>query len=215
MADWLEDLLKKDADGKLENKKIIGGIDQRQRQWESFHYATRLKIEGAIFYCRNILGLVEIPDELGTPSLAYHLTEWYTEAFFHQLMSMFDTLLQEINIVYQLGYKSTKVRYQNESFRDSIPASLKQSISSTFETDWFTKIRNYRNTSTHIYKVPLSSGVTFMGNLANYTEHQVKLVYSDQNDNLKTEEIKIILEYLKHMIMFTQDIWQIMSSNFE
>ena len=70
------------------------------QRWQSFHSATRLKLDGADFFCRQVLGAASMPDDLGLPLLAHRLLRWYLDAFFFELLSAYDTLLQELGVVY-------------------------------------------------------------------------------------------------------------------
>ena len=80
IEDWIQDPLK--------SCKLKSPKDDRQNGlWYSFHFATRLKLDGADYFCRQALGAASMPYDLGLPLLAHRLLEWYLDAFFFELMA--------------------------------------------------------------------------------------------------------------------------------
>ena len=100
IEDWLQDPLRKIENGTYKTRKLKAPKDNQNGLWFSFHFATRLKLDGADFFCRQALGAASMSDAWGLPLLAHRQLKWNLEAFFFELMSAYDTLLQELNIVY-------------------------------------------------------------------------------------------------------------------
>ena len=103
MNDWLEDPLMFLKEGSLSYRQPKSLVADAYREWKSFHFSTRLKLEAADHFCRLALGAASMPYDLGLPLLAFRQTKWYLDAFFFELMSAYDTLLQEMNILYAIN----------------------------------------------------------------------------------------------------------------
>ena len=65
--DWLEDPLSE----KGRNYRKLKNPNKGQDLWKSFHFSTRLKLDAADYFCRQLLGAASMPDNLGLPLLAY------------------------------------------------------------------------------------------------------------------------------------------------
>lgn len=133
VEDWLQDPLRKIESGSYKSRKLKSTNERQNDLWHSFHFATRLKLDGADFFCRQAVGAASMPNDLGLPLLAHRQTEWYLEAFFFELMSAYDTLLQELNIVYayDLALKPEDVRWRDEKktkFMENLPEKVFNSI---------------------------------------------------------------------------------------
>jgi len=128
--DWLQDPLRKGVKGSYKLRKLKNPNDNRQTElWWNFHFATRLKLDGADYFCRQVLGAASRPDKLGLPLLAHRHLKWHLDAFFFELMSAYDTLLQELNIVYAYdeNLKPDKVRWNNKEknkFMKKLPEEI-------------------------------------------------------------------------------------------
>jgi len=221
--DWLQDPLRKIENGTFKTRKLKASKDNQNDLWFSFHFATRLKLDGADFFCRQALGAASMPDDLGLPLLAHRQTEWYLEAFFFELMSAYDTLLQELNIVYayDLGLKPEKVRWNDKNlnnFMKKLSNNILENIATERGKDWFYNVQRYRNTATHHYTVPLGSGKVGWGDKPlDYSEHThtVSMHYLDKKGIPKNEDIKACKNYLKNMVRHISSVWQIMAQEFD
>ena len=113
--DWLQDPLRTTEGSSYRWRKLKSSDERQNDLWYSFHFATRLKLDGADYFCRQTLGAASMPDDLGLPLLAHRQLEWYLGAFFFELVSAYDTLLQELNIVYayDLALRPKDVRWNN------------------------------------------------------------------------------------------------------
>ena len=78
----------------------------------------------------------------------------------------------------------------------------------------FKKIQKFRNTSTHHYTVPLSSGKSWAGCPINYSEFDISMQYFDEEGNYKPEDIKLCIEYLRNMVMYICSIWEHIAEEF-
>ena len=151
--DWLEDPLSE----KGKDYRKLKNPDKRQDLWESFHFSTRLKLDAADYFCRQLLGAASMPDDLGLPLLAYRQLKWNLDAFFFELMSAYDILLQELNIVFVYDSELEPSQVKWGKIKDKVPKELVQYMDTEWKKEWFKKIRIYRNMATHHAYVPISS----------------------------------------------------------
>jgi hypothetical protein len=206
VEDWLQDPLK--------SHKLKSPDDRQNDLWWSFHFATRLKLDGADFFCRQALGAASMPDDLGLPLLAHRQIEWYLGAFFFELISAYDTLLQELNIVYDLKLKREDVSWNK--IKDKLPKELVQYMEDEWEKDWFYEVRSQRNLATHHYVPPLSSMKTGFGDKPlDYSEHQVFINYFDKTGTYKEKDIGVCKDYLKDMVRYISSVWGKMLPEFQ
>jgi len=221
VEDWLQDPLRKIESGSYKSRKLKSANDRQNSLWHSFHFATRLKLDGADHFCRQALGATSMPDDLGLPLLAHRQTEWYLEAFFFELMSALETLLQELNIVYayELKLKPEEVRWNDKNknkFMKKLPDSILENMATERKKDWFYNVQRYRNTATHHYTVPLGSGkVGFGDKPLDYSEHDVLMHYLDKKGNFVDEDINTCKDYLKNMVRYISSVWGIMAQEFQ
>jgi len=214
--DWLQDPLRRIDNGSYKFRKLKSPNDKQNDLWQSFHFATRLKLDGADHFCRQVLGAASMPDDLGLPLLAHRQLKWYLDAFFFELMSACDTLLQELNIVfaYDLGLKPDKVRL--EKIEGKLPKELVEHMNKESKKEWFDKVRRYRNVATHHYLVPTNSWKMGFGEQPlDYDEHEVSIPYIDNKGNLREEEVSICIDYLKNMVRYISSVWEKMAPEFQ
>ncbi len=219
-GDWQKDPLRVIVDSSPKFLKLKNSKDNQNDRWRSFHFATRLKLDGADYFCRQALGAASRPDDLGLPLLAHRLIRWYLDAFFFELMAAYDTLLQELNTVYayDLQLKPDAVRWnttKKNKFMKKLPENIVEYINEERKKDWFCKVQWYRNTATHHYTVPLRTDTTFVGDMLNYSKHRVSMHYFDDSGKSKYEPIKRCKEYLMEMATFVRETWSKMITEFE
>jgi len=219
--DWLQDPLMEISKGSSKPRKLKNSSDEKQNNsWWSFHFATRLKLDGADHFCRQVLGAASMPHHRGLPLLAHRQLEWYLSAFFFELMSAYDTLLQELNIVYayDLGLKPKDVRWatkKDELQKAELPKELLQYMREEQKKEWFKKVRIYRNMATHHYLVPISSSEIGWGDEPlDYTSHKVYIHYR-QGGHFKNEDVNVCKEYLKNMVKYIKSVWGKMAQEFQ
>ncbi len=215
IEDWLQDPLMEIDKGSYQYRKLKNSKDNQNDRWRSFHFATRLKLDGADYFCRQALGAASRPDDLGLPLLAHRLIRWYLDAFFFELMATYDTLLQELNTVYAYDLQLKPDAVRLNKIKDKLPNELFKCVVEERKKDWFCKIQWYRNTATHHYTVPLRTDTIFVGDILNYSKHRVSMHYFDDSGNSKYEPIERCKEYLVEMATFVRETWSKMITEFE
>ncbi len=221
IEDWLQDPLRKKVRGAYKSRELINATNDKQSSWHSFHFATRLKLDGADFFLRQALGAASMSDDLGLPLLAHREKEWYLEAFFFEIMSAYETLFQELNVVYafDLRIKLEDVRWNDKKsnkFMQTLPQKISTTIQETRKKDWLDKLRNYRNMATHHYTIPLSAHAIRIGSQTTHiSEYTVNISYIDKKGNYYSENIIKCKEYLKEMTEYIKLIWRLISKEFK
>jgi hypothetical protein len=217
VEDWLQDPLRKIENGSYKRRKLKNPQDDKQNDlWWSFHFATRLKLDGADHFCRQALGAASMPDEQGLPLLAHRQVEWYLGAFFFELVSAYDTLLQELNIVYAYdsALKPEDVRW--DSIKQKLPKKLAKHMEEEWEKDWFYEVRSHRNLAAHHYVTPLGSSRATVGDEPlNYREHTVHIYCIDKTGNIKSKDINVCIHYLTQMVRYINRVWEEMAQEFQ
>ena len=217
--DWLEDPLRgKIKGGSYKRRKLKSPIDDKQNDlWWTFHFSTRLKLNAAEHFCRQVLGAASMSYDFGLPLLAFSQLKWYLDAFFFEIMSAYDTLLQELNVVYDMGLKPKQVRWANRNTKESkFLSSLKVKSSKVFdymekerEEEWFKNVRQYRNMAAHQHYVPTNALIR------GYDKPQMDIWYWDNSGNLKGEKISRCTTYLGSMVAHIQQVWKEMAQEFD
>lgn len=208
-TDWLDDPLK-------EYPKLKNLRNDPRDLWHSFHFATRLKLEGAAYFCRQVLGAASIPLDIGLSYLAHRQLEWYLDAFFFELRAAYDTLLQELNIVYaydKLKLDLDEVRWGR--IKDKLPEKIADYMTKECEKEWFKKVTKYRNMTAHHYLVLTGEMRTGFGENPLYHEHELFIYYLEHDEKIKQEKINVCFDYLKEMVRFISQIWLIMKEEFQ
>lgn len=215
MDDWLEDPLMFLTEGSLSYRTPKSLASDACRKWNSFHFATRLKLEGSDHFCRLALGAASMPHEMGLPLLAYRQTKWYLDAFFFELMSVYDTLLQEMNVLYAINLDIKSVEWNKIS--EKLPSQVKELMRKEREAGWFKRLLWYRNTSTHHAYIPAEYEKEEDGDKAwDYDRHDIQLVYFDTATNMtKKENIRVACpDYLGKMLEHIHTVWGKMAEEF-
>ena len=213
--DWLEDPLSE----KGKDYRKLKNPDKGQDLWESFHFSTRLKLDAADYFCRQLLGAASMPDDLGLPLLAYRQLKWNLDAFFFELMSAYDILLQELNIVFAYDSELEPSQVKWEKIKDKVPKELVQYMDMERQEEWFKKIRIYRNMATHHAYVPISSWEGRSGDKPlDYNEHDISMMpipYLDSSGQPIVENINHCKTYLKKKAKYIIYIWGKMAQEFQ
>jgi len=216
MTDWLPDPLMIYKEGLTSYKQSKSLQNDAWKKWRTFHFATRLKLEAADHFCRLTLGAVSMPCDLGLPYLAYKQTKWYLDAFFFELMSAHETLLQELNVVYDINRDIEKVIWS--SIKGKLPEPLKNLMESEWKAAWFKRLRWYRNTATHHAYIPIGAETVGYGQMPwDYEHHGVELCYVDSDTNESIfEDIKVVCpDYFRKMTMHIRAVWGKMAEEFD
>lgn len=215
MEDWLSDPLMvfDRSKGCLTYRKP--NIDDAQtREWQSSHFATRVKLEGAVYFCRQLLGAASLHIDLGLSLLAHRQREWYLAAFFFELCSAYDTLLQEINILYRYGLSRREVEWK--AVKPKLPKTLADIMGRERATDWFKKMHWYRNRATHHTLIPMGESAAGWGEQTwDMNMHEAMIFYIDEQTNEAREEnITVCKEYLNKMLEHIHNVWNEMGQRF-
>ncbi len=128
-------------------------------------------------------------------------------------MSAYDTLLQELNIVYDLGLKPEDVKWG--ATKCKLPETLASYMKAEYEKEWFKKVRLYRNTAAHRSLVPTASAkVGIAGKPWAYILYNLHIQYIDKSGHANLEEIKVCTSYLSNMVEHINQVWQEMAKEF-
>jgi len=218
MADWLKDplVVRSKSSLKFKRPKSLGTI--ACENWEIFHYSTRLKLEGADHFCRLAIGAASMPYDFGLTGLAYSQIKWYLDAFFFELMSAYDMLLQEINVRYDINLDVGKVKWS--AMKNNLPTKLVGLMESEWEAVWFKKLRSYRNMATHHAYIPTSASTGSPGDEPfDYHYHEVTIWHLDIDTGKWTPEdisiSKACPDYLKKMTKHIRAVWTRMAEKFD
>ena len=207
--DWLLDPLMEIGKGSYQYRKRKSLNAKQYDLWQSSHFSTRLKLDGADHFCRQALGAASRPDGLGLPLLAHRQLEWYLDAFFFELMSAYDTLLQELNVVYanDLGLTMEQVRWS--TIKDKLPETLLEYMDKERKDKWFRKLHQHRNRGAHHSHVPTSSWRVGWGDEPwHYSEHKINIFYVDPDtEKPQVEEVNVCCDYLSKMVEHIHQVW--------
>ena len=176
--------------------------------WTSYHFTTRLKLNGADYFLRQLYGLTIRPAQLGLPNLAFNLRHWYLDAFFFELMSAYDVLIQELNVIYECGIDSDDSQILRK-VKQKLPEDLRNIIENERKKDWFKRLQQYRNTVSHRSHTPSSSGLITWGHKKwRYSDYQDNIWYFDrQSREWKYEDSKECKNYFDSMTDYICTIW--------
>jgi len=216
MADWLKDPLVVREEGSFKYKQPKSVEKTAYENWKIAHFSTRLKLEGADHFCRLAIGAASMPHDLGLPLLARRQTKWYLDAFFFELMSAYDTLLQEMNVVYAVNLDIENVKWS--SMKDKLPPPLVDYMESEWKAAWFKRLRWYRNTATHHMYTATSSFKAGAREMPwHYYYYEVELFHVDTNARKAIfEDLKdACTGYLKEMLEHIHAVWKKMAEEFD
>ena len=156
-----------------------------------------------------------MPLEMGLPLLAHRLTKWYLDAFFFELLSAYDTLLQELNVLYKIDFDIERVNWN--SIKDKLPNTMRDLMKKERDHEWFRELSWYRNTTSHRAYVPISSFLSGPGeHILDYDSHEIGLQYfNKKTQQLKEQKIdKACPLYLKNMVKFIHTVWNQLAEEF-
>jgi len=212
--DWLGDPLKKS--GQEYGYLNLLPDAARNGLWEHYHVAARIKLEGAAYFCRHILGLASMPLEVGAWNTSFRMLEWYLDAFFFELMSAYEAVLQELNTLYA---KESPIEEEDVNWNrvrlllgDS-PAESMQKVRGLL---WFRKLKEHRNAGAHRSHIPLESwSAGFGSRIWQHDSHGISMAYTQpESRHLELESIEECRGYLKAMLNHICDIWDTVADNF-
>lgn len=211
LPDWLHDPLLTIPPTKWQYESLKD--PDGKGTWQSFHFATRVKMDGAAYFCGKVLGATSMPDGIGLDLLAHREKLWYLDAFFMELMAAYECLLQELNVVYGAGLAIGGVRWP--IMKKRVPETMFKHFESCHESEWFGKVKRYRNWSVHrMYQVGTST--TSYPLTWTSDDHRIEIaLYNDKSCTFETEDVRNIQGYLGKMVIFVNRSWGLMSDQFE
>ncbi|MFC1962287.1 hypothetical protein ACFLWN_04535 [Chloroflexota bacterium] len=189
----------------------------RNNLWEEYHLSTRTKLEGATFFCRCVLGSGSMPRDIGGRDLYYKLLEWYLDAFFFELVSAYEVVFQELNILYSGETIIEEKDVKWTSVKEILTEDIVEYIDNTRNLTWFIKLRQHRNKSAHHSHIHTSSWSVGIGGMTwNHDSHDIMMSYFDPSSNeLKLETIQKCRGYLNHMLGYVHEVWTIIANHFD
>ena len=210
--DWLEDHVK--------SCKLKSANDKQNNLWQSFHFSTRLKLDGGDHFCRQVIGAASMPYDLGLPLLAHRQLKWYLDAFFFELTSAYETLLQELNIfyAYDLGLEPRQIRWDTQKdklTKVELPEKLLEYMRKERGKDWFKNVYKYRNMAAHHPYIPTGATTGWTGEKTSWDYHQVSIYYLDDTGKAIVERIEKCPRYLMMILKHIQQVWQEMAQEFD
>ncbi len=216
MEDWLADPLMKyiEADRRQQIATSFN-VDR----WCLFHLATRLKLDGAVYFCTEVLGAAQLPSAVGLPSLIDRQLVWFGDSFLFHLHSACETLLQEINVVYGFGLPEDTVKWgNNQSFKtklEDVDPQLARLIQDTREREWYKDFMWHRNHATHHYFTGTDE-LTSGGGEGAWGWDTVEVTLVNWRDGeRRSDNIRVLTDYLQHMIGHIRGVWSHMAPRFE
>ena len=126
--DWMEDPLMEIDRGEYKFRKPKNLDEKQYQEWRLFHYTTRLKLNGANFFCTKVIDTARTSeDEL----------RWYLDAFFFELMAACDILLQELNTVYAYNLQLQPEAVRWNKIKGKLPNELVKYAEEERRKAWF------------------------------------------------------------------------------
>ncbi len=212
--DWLTDPLMK-PESPFDYFDPLGD-EERNELWKDYHLSTRIKLEGAAYYCRCVLGLGSMPLGIGVRDTNHKKLEWYLDAFFFELMSAYEVILQKLNILYSTDSIIEEKDVKWSLVKELLTTDMSEYIRSVRETLWFRKLRQHRNRSAHHSHVNLASWSAGFGDRVwHHDSHDIYMSYVDPLSNqLQLETVKECREYLNKMLDHIYEIWKRVADEF-
>ncbi len=206
--DWLGDPLKKS--GQLFGYLDLLPDEDRNELWKHYHVAARVKLEGAAYYCRQVLGTASMTLELGSWDINFRMLEWHLDAFFFELVSAYEVVLQELNALYSEGSPIEESKVKWESVKPLLKHDLAQSMQQARYLPWFRRLRDHRNSSAHHSHKPLGMWSAGLGDRPwEHETHGIQMAYLDtSSQQLQLEPVNECQQYLKSLLHHIRDVWR-------
>ncbi len=185
--------------------------EPEQSNWEVFHWSTRSKLEASIYFYSQTVGLGSVRHVWFTLVDFDTLLNWHVDAFFNELVSAFDTLLQEINVVYRCGLKPDKVTWEGKrgikGCLSGKAGRMCEIIAGAYDNETFKDIRRWRNIAAHRHHIPRH--VSFSpgwGELIRKgsTEELITALHKP-GDNVDVSELSKHINFIRSL---ATEIWQ-------
>lgn len=211
--DFVKDALYVRGRREAQFKKFNSLEQWEQNNWEVFHWSTRSKLEASIWFYSQLVGLAGVRHVWFTTVRFDSVLNWHVDAFFNELVSAFETLLQEINVVHRCGLKVDEVTWQGRKDAAGIRDCLEGKATKTREyvekqycEKTFKEIRDWRNTAFHHHHIPKVSTDVGFGEVVR-AETTVELVKSP-SDPAEKVELKELVHYIEYVAQLCSQVWQ-------
>ena len=179
-GDWIKDPLMTIGEVSFDYLETTNTEEQSYKLWEGFHFDVRLKLNGADYFLRQLLGAISRPDRIGSPILAYHFRQWYLDAFFFELMASYEILIQELNAIYVCGVKAYDINIFSK-VKQALPENLASLLEEERKKKWFKKLKWYRNSITHRNRNITNDFTLSWGDKPwHYSHYEVSLEYYNE-----------------------------------
>ena len=197
------------GEGSFDYLETSNTESESYRSWTSFHFDTRLKLNGADYFLRQLMGSISRPDRIGSPLLAFHFRQWHLDAFFFELMAAYEILIQELNAIYVCGVKSYDPSIFSKVKRE-LPEDLANLLEEEQKKDWFKKLRWYRNSITHRSRNITDDFTVSWGDKPwHYNHYNVSLrYYNERTGDWETEDLRGCEIYFTHMVDHIHLVWE-------
>lgn len=181
-----------------------------QNNWEVFHWSTRSKLEASIWFYGQIVGLGSIRHVWFTTVRFDSLLNWHLDAFFNELMSAFETLLQEVNVVHRCGLKRDKVTWEGKrgikGCLSGKAGRMGEIIAAAYDNETFKDIRDWRNTVFHRHHIPKVSTDVGGGEVVRIkTTVELVKTPSDPAQNVKLSKLA---DYINLIAKLCMQVWE-------
>ena len=151
-----------------------------------------------------------MPYEQGLPLLAHRLLKWNLDAFFFELTSAADILLQELNIIYAFDDSLEPDDVRWPKIKTKIPEDIRNYMDNEWLSLWFQKVLDYRNQATHQSYIWTSFSTLGSGNWD--IEHELKVdldYFNKKSGELEHEPAAKCKDYLVKMVQYIHSVWQL------
>lgn len=131
-------------------------------------------------------------------------------------MSAYDTLLQELGVVYayDLALEVEDVRWNK--IKGKLPSELVKSMEEERKKEWFQKVHQYRNTAAHHSYLPITEVQgRRVGEPWNYDTHKISIYRLDDNGKVQLEEIGVCSKLLTTVVGHIHQVWNEMANEFD
>ena len=210
--DWLHDPLVR-IDGERLLYRATGNLDDKlAKRWQGYHISNRLKLEAARYFYERLRGAGTMPDDIGLPLLAREEFKWL-DAFFFELASSYDILIQELNIAFGPHLAPEQVSFA--AIKDALPDTLSHYMAAERQQSWFEKVQKHRDTSVIHSHTLASWQVASIGGSWDYDTHDVAIFYFEPaTGKTVTDYISDCGACLDKMIEHVRHVWEEMTKAF-
>jgi len=193
-------------------KKLPWLEEQEQNNWEVFHRTARSKIEAAAHFWALIIGMTKLQHVDLSMFNADTALNWYLDVFFYELVSTFDVLLQEMNVVYECGLAAEEVSWEGMKDKQGMTVLLQTKapelhklVAGEYGGEVFRDIRRcWRNIAAHRHHISKVSCASGWGGEFIREESTVELMRNEPGDNLDVSKLR---DYVNFVADLASKVW--------